>query len=80
MIGTTYFDTMDRDRYVRPLKDLGTEYECEVFWSESGRSVSAGRTKLSKKLFDPECSVGFRVYIPEPAPNAGSVTDEETFA
>ncbi len=79
MIGTTYFDTMDRDRYVRPLKDLGDKYECEVFWSDAGRSVYAGRTNLSKKLFDPECSVGFRVYVPEPVVDAGNVTSDEAF-
>lgn len=77
MIGTTFFDTMDRDRYVRPLKDLGNSYECEVFWHNEGRSFSGGRTVLSKSLFHPENPVGFRVYTPEPVAADYHFSDEE---
>lgn len=64
-IGTTFVDSMDLDRHVRPTKDLGNEYECEVFWHGGGRSVAGGRTRISKRLFDPACTVGFRPWVPE---------------
>ncbi len=65
-IGTTFVDNMDLERHVRPVKDHGKEYECEVFWHGNGRSVAGGRTRISKKLFeDPQSPIGFRPWVPE---------------
>lgn len=76
MIGTTFVDSMDITRHVRPTKDLGNEYECEVFWHENGRSVAGGRAKIGKRLFElpPESNIGFRVWVPE---NTNDDADEE---
>ena len=66
MIGHTFVDSMDAERHVRPIKDLGKEYECEVFWHGNGRSVAGGRTRISKRLFeDPNSPIGFRLWVPE---------------
>ena len=66
MIGTTFVDTQDAERFVRPIKDCGTEYLCEVFWMSNGRSVPGGRVTLTKRLFDPNSTIGFRPWNPLP--------------
>lgn len=80
MIGTTFVDAMDITRHVRPIKDLGGEYECEVFWHENGRSVAGGRTKIGKRLFaSPESNIGFRVWVPEEEHDDEDDRDERRF-
>lgn len=78
MIGTTYVDNMDAERHVRPVKDHGKEYECEVFWHANGRSVAGGRTRISKRLFEhPDAAIGFRPWVAEPEQKDDRDTEDE---
>lgn len=68
MIGMTYVDVMDRERHIRPVKDMGKEWLCEVFWHSEGRSVAGGRIAITKKLFD-QSDYGFIPWVAEQQPS-----------